>query len=411
MFHLLKKIAHLSNHHKEDIRVLIENYLELNLHAIEIDDDLLNQASSTRDNHQKLKNKYNFWELMILLFRNGGGWRHGFGSIGSPGLTPTERYQESLATFFIKLNIFLNNPYNCCEQALLNVLSTSWDFSLNLLSLIINNYGWVAPLLYLIREYIVFIKNKYYFTLQYRVPSHRVYGIDNFDYLNKERRVIKLMDFIRTLSVTLRESNPKVKWSNFMKFRIPSYYYLKNLCDRLGLVSVNRLNLSFDTVHHSYAGAGLKSIINNIYKFSSILVQIITYSQLHGRKVYTIFNILLIGGIGVVVWYKYLNHWRPTFIIPEPHAWFKNPTTVVEGYKRVTFWLSEDPNQLHKIVRNTYLYNQPFTDIINLHQFWGWEGMEMVEKDRVTYIGLAIMIATFLTTGILKTTMPMPMLS
>jgi hypothetical protein len=29
-----------------------------------------------------------------------------------------------------------------------------------------------------------------------------------------------------------------------------------------------------------------------------------------------------------------LNHFQPPFIPPEPHAWFTNPTAVVEGYKK-----------------------------------------------------------------------------
>jgi hypothetical protein len=44
---------------------------------------------------------------------------------------------------------------------------------------------------------------------------------------------------------------------------------------------------------------------------------------------------------------------------------------------------------------------------MKLNQYWGCWGDVMVEKDRLTYIGLAVMIATFLTTGILKTAQPM----
>ena len=78
-----------------------------------------------------------------------------------------------------------------------------------------------------------------------------------------------------------------------------------------------------------------------------------------------------------------------------------NPTAVVEGYKKVTFWITDD---LNAIVLNAFLREPPFREIIPLNQYWG---PSMIEKDRVTYIGLAIMIATFITTGILKTAHPM----
>jgi hypothetical protein len=99
-----------------------------------------------------------------------------------------------------------------------------------------------------------------------------------------------------------------------------------------------------------------------------------------------------------------LNHFQPPFIPPEPHAWFTNPTAVVEGYKKVTFWMTKD---LHEIVKHSFRHEPPFNEIIKLNQYWGCWGDVMVEKDRLTYIGLAVMIATFLTTGILKTAQPM----
>jgi hypothetical protein len=59
---------------------------------------------------------------------------------------------------------------------------------------------------------------------------------------------------------------------------------------------------------------------------------------------------------------------------------------------------------LHDIVKHSFCHEPPFHNIINLNQYWG---NVMIEKDRLTYIGLAVMIATFLTTGILKTAQPM----
>lgn len=416
MLYLIKQIGNFCKFHKDDIIVLLNESLEINSDEIDIEEEEVEDnldSSCTRVDHKnpsnwRHKKPSNWREYLLLSFVNGGG---GAGSSpGSPGVSPTYRYKQSLASFLIMLNIFLNNPYSTLEHALLNGLSFILDFSLNFISFYINNYGYIYIIVYCTYKYIDFFKNKYKYTLQYRVPSHNIYIYDHFDYIVKKRGIIILMDFLRSKCVAIDSFQPKVKWSNYMKYTIP-YYRLEQIRDRLGLVCINRLNLSFDTAHHSHAGVGLKCLpmLNIVKKFSSILVQITTaaYSKPHRRQVYNLFNILLIGGIGVVVWYKCVNHFNPTFLIPEPHQWFKHPATQVEGYKRVTFWMSGDPEHLHEIVKKALLYEQPFNDIIKLNQCWGWDGDEMEDKDRVTYIGLAIMISTFLTTGILKTSMPM----
>ena len=379
----------LANHLNIDADECLEK-IEEHLHMDELETD-----SSTSGDHQIPST---LWEYFLFAFVNGGGGSSC--SPGSPGVPPILRYKQSIVKFFIKLHIFWNNPYSCCEHAILNGLSILCDFSLNLFSFILNNYGWVAPLLYLIHKYTAFMYNKHKFTLEYRVPSHRVCSVENFDN-NTQKGIRNLWDFIRTKTYILLNTQPKVEWSDYMKYSCPHYFRMRKLCDSLGLVCVNRLNLVFDTVHHSYAGKGLKCLFDGIHRFSSILVQITTvaYSQQHKRKVYRIFQILVIGGIGVVVWYKCVNHFQQDIRIPEPHALFKNPTAVVDGYKRVTFWITED---LHKIVEHSFKNEPPFNEIIRINQYWGCSGDGILEKDRLTYIGLAIMIATFLTTGILK---------
>lgn len=146
-----------------------------------------------------------------------------------------------------------------------------------------------------------------------------------------------------------------------------------------------------DTVHNSYAGAGLKCLRSSLY--STILVQLTTKasSPLLRSKRYGIFNILVIGGIGVVVWYKtsYIPY------IPESSDCFQNPTAVVEGYKRLTFWMTQD---VHEIVKHTFTHEAPFNEIDLEHR--GTEKNKIV-GDPAAYIGTAIMIATFITTNVL----------
>lgn len=392
MLYLLKQIIHLCQFYKEDKQIEV---------------DLQNDARDARGNHNS------WWEYVIFAFNIGDG--------GSPGVSPTISYKESLARVFINLNLFWNNPYSCCDHPILHALFDCtlnfFDFTLNLLFCILNlfaylfsNYGWILPVFCLLqpvlRKYIVLRYHKSIFKLRYCTPSHNCLALLNFYHNNHHKGIIVLRDFINNKSLRIATGIPKLDWSDYINYNIPSYYSLQKICDSLGLVCVNRLNLGLETIHHTYKGAGLNSIINGIFKFSSIVVQITTtaYSHVHKRKVFRIFNILLIAGIGVVVWYKCVKYFNPPFIIPEPPSTFQNPTAVVAGYKKVTFWLTEDP---YKIVKRAYLYEPPFKDIIKITQFWGWSGEGMIDRDRLTYTGLAIMISTFITTGILQTTVPM----
>jgi hypothetical protein len=176
---------------------------------------------------------------------------------------------------------------------------------------------------------------------------------------------------------------PKIHWCNYMQYTIPGYVRMRKLCKRLGLVRINRLNLMLESMHNSYAGAGMKSLLDDYYRFSSILVQITTaaYSPQHKRKVFRLFNILILGGIGVVVWYKCLNHIQADIVIPEPHARFKNPTAVVDGYEKVTYWMN---SEVDSIVDQAFKHEQPFNDIIPINKFRKLEGV--YHKDQFRYI-------------------------
>lgn len=410
MYTLLKQqVGHISQYHDTDeIIALIEKNLDI--HSNEFKVDLENDALSTRENHQSGST----WKDYILFgIVNGGS----DSSPGSPGVSSTRQYKQCIASILIKLHNLLNNYYSSSEHDIINGFSMCSDFSLDFLLFLLNNPSCLLPvILYLTRKYSVLIYKKYNSgVLQYRVPSHRFCESANFNHINQKPGIITLRDFIKMKTHVITRTQPKVEWSNYIKYSIPSNYSLQKICDSLGLVSVNRLNLMFDTVHHSYAGAGLKCILKGIYQYSSILVQITTaaYSLRHMRKVYTVFNILLLGGIGVVVWHKCLNHGEQfPLIIPEAYAYFNNPTSVVEGYKRVSFWLTKDPSV---ILNELDLNEHPFKDIMELNKSEGdsmkdlmelqlnkSEGNSMMEEDQVSYQRLAILIAFLITEWILK---------
>ena len=83
------------------------------------------------------------------------------------------------------------------------------------------------------------------------------------------------------------------------------------------------------------------------------------------------FNILVLMGIGVVVWYRYVQCDNP-FIIPQEIAHplanlnaFKNPEAVINGYKRVTFLINKD---IVNTVLSTFMNDPTFTEVFNVNQ-------------------------------------------
>ena len=326
----------------------------------------------------------------IVLGRGGGG-------SSSPGDSSGWHIHGVACYIMKKVYQFLNNLLSGCEHGLISFLLCLCD---QLSEFINHNLGWIIPIpvVYFIYEYFEFISNVYKIDLQFQVPSHRLY-ITIFHIWPKKLCIKTLMNFLQPERGTrfLKELEaPRRRYTNYTKYKnfIGTYHRLHLLKDQLGLVCVNRLNLVLDTVHNTYAGAGLKLVYGDLY--SSILVQTITkaYSREHRRERYGLFNILVIGGIGVVVWYKFvINNGHPPHI-PESIDCFKNPTAVVEGYKRVTFWMTQD---VHEIVKQTFKYEPSFNEI----DLPNCIGRAKILGDAPAYIGTAIMLATFITTKVL----------
>ena len=391
-----KVVLALYKYHKEEINMIVVNYLglgegsnidddlDVNMEDNLVNDSLSTDSSSSSENTSPISGdrKKDHWLILILGLKNNGG---------GGGSSPI-RYIKSLASDLIRLlSFFQNNPFSGWEHSFTNSIFSLYLYE-QISHFFLSYYACIIPILYIIHKYFVFYNKLYTFLLQFKAPFHFVSFADFLE----TTRIITSNDFIRDVAHRLAECEPKPRWSNYTKYNIPAYFRLRELKKRLGLVRANRLNLALETVHHSYAGAGLKCLLSE--KFSSILVQITTkfYSQLHRQSLYGLFNILVITGVGVVVWYKFqlINTVVPPFI-PESVESFKNPTAVVEGYEKVTYWTTKD---IQPLVKHTFTHEKPFVDIINLNQFWGhgW-----LHKDQVTCIGTAIMVATFISTNVL----------
>lgn len=255
-------------------------------------------------------------------------------------------------------------------------------------------FGWVIPVCYVLYKSNLYLNVFYKFNLKFRVPSHIFQATPSIQ-LNEWHRIIELNDFKKAKEFGTCE--PMLRWSNFTKHNNLSYFKRFNLIkERLGLSSINKLNLALETFHNTYAGAGFKSLLTRVY--SSIVVQIVTktYSMQHRRKMFCFFSILVISGIGVVVWYKYQPHPHP------PHEYsyqaFQNPTAVVEGFRKVSYWMNKD---IDAVIKTAFTHERPFNEIINLPQYWGVWGTSIIEKDQITCIGTAIIIATLISQNIL----------
>lgn len=92
------------------------------------------------------------------------------------------------------------------------------------------------------------------------------------------------------------------------------------------------------------------------------------------------------------MWYKtsYIPY------IPDSSDYFQNPTVVVEGYIRFTFWMRQD---VHKIVKHTFTHEAPFNEIDLEHR--EIEKSVKLVGDPAAYIGTSIILATFITTNVL----------
>ena len=179
-------------------------------------------------------------------------------------------------------------------------------------------------------------------------------------------------------------------WNGFNRF--------KQRMRSLGLVCLNHLGLTNELYHNCRSGAGMKCLIPKV--INTVLLQLVTrtYDPKIKRYVFGFFNILVYLGVGVVVWHKFmpgdLSH-APDGFLNHSIQPFLEPTSVVEGYKRVSYLFTKD---IIQTVITSYKHEHPFNDVLSVDQFNMNDG---IVKGRVACIGTGIMMAIFLATKVL----------
>lgn len=168
-------------------------------------------------------------------------------------------------------------------------------------------------------------------------------------------------------------------------------------------------------------GAGLKSLIPQ--SRVAIFMQVATrhFDERHRKYLYGFFNILVYSGVGLVVWYYITPHLIPDlgFFRGVNLDSFKDPASVVDGYKRVSYIFTKDvvKTVLRTCRNDTFFHNLlneesiqffdneiiSITDLnsnrhLNLDHF---EEVEANKLDLVACIAVGIMSATFIATNLL----------
>jgi len=167
----------------------------------------------------------------------------------------------------------------------------------------------------------------------------------------------------------------------------------------LGLKCFSNLEINFDTFNNCKFGKGIKSIYPN-NSFASVIVQVGTCSFNKKTKEYVsgVFNILVMMGIGVIVWYNFIPVGSDPFPIPvssmPPDAYetFLNPFADVEGYKKINLFITN--NDFLDRVISVYRLQSPFNDILPPHEYPIEE--DPLQKHRYACIGTAIIVASFI---------------
>jgi len=75
---------------------------------------------------------------------------------------------------------------------------------------------------------------------------------------------------------------------------------------------------------------------------------------------------------------------------------FKNPITVVEGYKKVSYLMTKG---IVQTVISTFMHQSPFNEILSVEL--ANLNYDTNYRDRFTSVGIAILIASFLATKVM----------
>lgn len=197
---------------------------------------------------------------------------------------------------------------------------------------------------------------------------------------------------------------PMIEWFTpvstcwYYNFHISSgYNRLKTISKSLGLRCILDITRFF-VIEQAYVNSGLRYLLHG--NIQTVLMRFVTrrFDLKLNTNLFYFFNILVYMGVGVVVWYQII----PSAVYPAlPSGFdaellpiFQNPTSIVEGYKRVSYLITKD---ITPTVISTFKNDILLRDILMID----------VEQDtfsgvgpthRKVCIGTAIMMAVFITT-------------
>jgi hypothetical protein len=172
----------------------------------------------------------------------------------------------------------------------------------------------------------------------------------------------------------------------------------KTLISKCGLTYMGDISINATEI-----GRRIQSLLEERVACCAITqVRTCIFHKSNKKFVWGIFNILVLLGIGVVVWYRYVpSDYSPAYWIPPEIAEplvnfnaFKNPDAVIDGYKRVTFLINKD---IMNTVITTFKQDPTFTEVFNLNEANDLDN-NIITKHVFASAATAIMVASFIAT-------------
>lgn len=239
--------------------------------------------------------------------------------------------------------------------------------------------------LYLIYRRITKIQKIYQFDFRWMLPSFTTVKKPNDGELVLDHQHLK-------------------EWSNpphfnnwiFAKNICYGFNHLKRIRQSLGLRLINKALITRCFVAKAFVDRGLRLFIEGDISTALMRVSTRIYDPKLKKYLFYFFNILVYMGVGVVVWYQVIPSAgvppAPTGFDTEFIPVFQDPTSIVEGYKRVTYLLTKD---ITSTVISTYKNDFLFRNILSIEEY---NLPDVGSKHRLACIGTALMMAVFITT-------------
>lgn len=175
--------------------------------------------------------------------------------------------------------------------------------------------------------------------------------------------------------------------------------HLKQIRRSLGLRLIRGHAISMCFLAKAFADRGLRTCIAGDIVTALTRVSTRTYDPISNKYIHYFFHILVYMGVGVVVWYQILPAAGlgapcPTGFDTEILPAFRDPTSIVEGYRKVTYLFTKDitPTVI-QTYKNYILLEELLCIDIQEDVFPSVEG-----RHRLLSFGTALMMAVFLTT-------------